>query len=93
MGKLSGRVAIISGATSGIGRAAALLFAEEGAELVITGRRADRGRTVEAECREWGARCIFVEADHTRVEDCRAVVDAALREFGRVDILFNNAGI
>src|SRR5512144_3241929 len=93
MGKLSGRVAIITGATSGIGRATALLFAQEGADLVLTGRRADRGAAVEAECRQRSARCLFVEADHTREADCRRVVEAALGEFGRVDILFNNAGI
>ena len=93
MGKLSGRVAIITGATSGIGRATALLFAVEGAHLVLSGRRAERGSAVRAECEQRGARCIFVEADHTREEDCRRVVDAAVLKFGRVDILFNNAGI
>jgi NAD(P)-dependent dehydrogenase (short-subunit alcohol dehydrogenase family) len=93
MGKLSGRIAIITGGTSGIGKAAALLFAHEGASLVITGRRADRGDAVAAECIQKGARCIFVEADHTRLSGCQEVVDAALREFGRIDILFNNAGI
>lgn len=91
--KLSDKAAIITGATSGIGKAAALLFADEGAALVITGRRAALGQAVEAECRRKGARCVFVQADHTQMEDCQMVVDAALREFGRVDILFNNAGI
>lgn len=93
MDRLTGRAAIITGATSGIGRATALLFAAEGADLLITGRRADRGAVVEAECRGKGARCIFVEADHTRLKDCQRVVSAALEEFGRIDILFNNAGI
>ncbi len=91
--RLSGRTAIITGATSGIGKATALLFADEGAGLVITGRRAALGKTVEAECRQRGARCVFVEADHTKLEDCQRVVDAAVAEFGRIDILFNNAGI
>ncbi len=91
--KLSGQTAIITGATSGIGKATALLFADEGANLVLTGRRAALGQRVEAECRQRGVRCVFVEADHTQAEDCQKVVDAALREFGRVDILFNNAGI
>ncbi len=93
MGKLSGKTAIISGATSGIGKASALLFANEGADLIITGRRAELGKDVQAACVSVGARCVFVEADHTRAEDCARVVDAALREFGRVDILYNNAGI
>ncbi|MBI5840586.1 MAG: glucose 1-dehydrogenase [Chloroflexi bacterium] len=91
--RLSGRTAIITGATSGIGRATALLFADHGAGLVITGRRVDLGKSVEAECRRRGARCVFVEADHTKGEDCQRVVDAAAAEFGRIDILFNNAGI
>jgi meso-butanediol dehydrogenase / (S,S)-butanediol dehydrogenase / diacetyl reductase len=93
MGKLTGKVAIITGATSGIGKATALLFAEEGAHLVITGRRAELGRRVEDEIRDRGARCVFVEADHRRPEDCSRVVERTLAEFGRVDILFNNAGI
>jgi NAD(P)-dependent dehydrogenase (short-subunit alcohol dehydrogenase family) len=91
--KLSGKVAIITGATSGIGKATALLFADEEAGLVVTGRRAALGQAVEAECRQRGARCVFIEADHTKIEDCQRVVDAALKEFGQIDILFNNAGI
>jgi meso-butanediol dehydrogenase / (S,S)-butanediol dehydrogenase / diacetyl reductase len=91
--RLKDKVAIITGATSGIGKATALRFADEGAALVITGRRAALGKTVETECRQRGVRCVFVEADHTKLEDCRRVVDTALKEFGRIDILFNNAGI
>ena len=93
MGKLTGKVAVITGATSGIGKATALLFAEEGAHLVITGRRAELGRNVEKEIRGRGARCVFVEADHTRTEDCSRVIERTLAEFGRANILFNNAGI
>ena len=93
MGKLTDKVAIITGATSGIGKATARLFAEEGAHLVITGRRAELGQHVENEIRELGARCLFVEADHSRADDCSRVVERTLSEFGRVDILFNNAGI
>jgi meso-butanediol dehydrogenase/(S,S)-butanediol dehydrogenase/diacetyl reductase len=92
-GKLSNKVAIVTGATSGIGKATALLFADEGADLVITGRRAALGKAVEVECRQKGVRCVFVEADQTRLEDCQRVVEAALKEFNRIDILFNNAGI
>jgi meso-butanediol dehydrogenase/(S,S)-butanediol dehydrogenase/diacetyl reductase len=93
MSKLTGQTAIITGATSGIGKATSLLFADEGADLVLTGRRVGLGRCVEAECRQKGVRCVFVEADHTRAEDCQKVVDVALAEFGHIDILFNNAGI
>lgn len=91
--RLKNKTAIITGATSGIGKAAALLFADEGADLVLTGRRSGLGKTVEAECRQRGVRCVFVEADHSKLEDCQRVVDVALKEFNQIDILFNNAGI
>lgn len=91
--RLKTKVAIITGATSGIGKATALLFADQGADLVLTGRRLSLGKAVEAECRNKGVRCVFVEADHSKPQDCQRVVDVALKEFGRIDILFNNAGI
>lgn len=91
--RLAGKTAIITGATSGIGKATALVFAEEGASLVLTGRRAELGRSLERQISAAGARCAFVQADHTRPADCQRVVEAALREFGRIDVLFNNAGI
>jgi NAD(P)-dependent dehydrogenase (short-subunit alcohol dehydrogenase family) len=93
MGKLTDKVTIITGATSGIGKATALLFAEEGADVVITGRRADLGERVAEEIRQRGGRCLFVQADHRQAGDCSLVVERTLAEFGRVDILFNNAGI
>lgn len=93
MKKLSNKAAIITGATSGIGKATALLFAEEGADLVITGRRVDLGQRLENEITRKGVRCVFVEADHRQAGDCSRVVERTLSEFGRVDILFNNAGI
>jgi meso-butanediol dehydrogenase / (S,S)-butanediol dehydrogenase / diacetyl reductase len=93
MGKLSNKVAIITGATSGIGRATALLFAEEGADVVVTGRRAELGERVVEEIRQMGRRGLFVQADHRQADDCSRVVEQTLSEFGRVDILFNNAGI
>lgn len=91
--KLKNKTAIITGGTSGIGKATALLFAKEGANLIVTGRRLELGKSVEAECRQKGGNCVFVEADHTKLEDCQRVVDRALKEFGQIDILFNNAGI
>lgn len=93
MGKLSGKTAIITGATSGIGKATALLFADEGAEVVITGRRAELGQRVVAEISQKGARAVFIQADHTQAEACSHVLERTLAECGRVDILFNNAGI
>lgn len=91
--KLKNKVAMITGATSGIGRATALRFADEGADLVLTGRRVSLGESIRAECRQKGVRCVFVEANHTNEEDCRRAVDVAIKEFNRIDILFNNAGI
>jgi meso-butanediol dehydrogenase / (S,S)-butanediol dehydrogenase / diacetyl reductase len=93
MGKLSNKVAMITGATSGIGKATAGLFAEEGADLVITGRRMELGERVVEQIRQMGRRALFVQADHRRAGDCSHVVERTLAEFGRVDILFNNAGI
>src|SRR5215216_507789 len=93
MGKLSDKVAIITGATSGIGKATALLFAEEGANVVMTGRRLELGQRVLEEIQDRGARGIFVQADHSQADDCSRVVEQTLSELGRVDILFNNAGI
>jgi meso-butanediol dehydrogenase / (S,S)-butanediol dehydrogenase / diacetyl reductase len=93
MGKLSNKVAIVTGGTSGIGKATALLFAEEGADVVITGRRAELGQRVVEEIRQIGARAAFVQADHRQAGDCSRVVGQTLAEFGRLDILFNNAGI
>ena len=93
MGKLSGKTAIVTGATSGIGKATALLFADEGADIVITGRRSELGQSVRDEISRKGVRCEFVQADHTDGEACSRVVERTLASFRRVDILFNNAGI
>jgi meso-butanediol dehydrogenase / (S,S)-butanediol dehydrogenase / diacetyl reductase len=93
MGKLTDRVAIITGATSGIGKATAVLFAQEGAKVVITGRRRDRGEEVVSEVRALGGVCQFIQTDHTDPEACSRLVERTLAEFGRIDILFNNAGI
>lgn len=93
MGKLTDRVAIITGATSGIGKATAVLFAQEGAKVVITGRRQDRGEGVVSEIRALGGVCQFIQTDHTYPEACSRLVERTLAEFDRIDILFNNAGI
>lgn len=93
MGKLSNRVALITGATSGIGAATAALFAREGARVAITGRREARGREVAEAIRAAGGECLFVPADHTRAQDCARAIQAALEAYGRLEVLFNNAGI
>jgi NAD(P)-dependent dehydrogenase (short-subunit alcohol dehydrogenase family) len=86
--RLQNKVALITGGTSGIGRATVELFVAEGARVAFTGRRSELGRQVEAQT---GAR--YIPADHRRPEDCARVVGETLAAFGRLDILFNNAGI
>lgn len=88
-GRLEGKVAVITGATSGIGEATARCFAREGARLVLAGRTRDKG---EALARELGDRAVFQVTDVTREADIAALVDTAVARFGRLDCMFNNAG-
>jgi NAD(P)-dependent dehydrogenase (short-subunit alcohol dehydrogenase family) len=90
MGMLDGKVAIITGATSGIGRRTVEVFAREGAKVVATGRREELGRSLEASVGK--DKCLFVKADATREADVKATFDACLSKWGRLDCLFNNAG-
>lgn len=84
---------MITGSGSGIGRESALLFAREGASVVVVDLNANGGReTVEA-VQEQGGRAVFVQADVARAEDCQSMVAEAERSYGRLDVLFNNAGI
>src|SRR5580692_12471881 len=89
MGRLNGKVAIITGATSGIGLRTAEIFVDEGAKIVIAGRRAPEG---EALARKLGAACVFRQTDVTVEEQMRALIGHAIEQFGRLDCLFNNAG-
>ena len=91
--RLSGKVALITGGTSGIGEATARVFAREGAKVAITGRRRELGEAVVAEIEQSGGEAIFVAADVTRAEDCRRSIDQTIAAYGHIDILFNNAGI
>jgi NAD(P)-dependent dehydrogenase (short-subunit alcohol dehydrogenase family) len=91
--RLASKVALVTGGTSGIGRATAVVFAREGAAVVLTGRDAARGADVVREIEEGGGRARFVRADVTRAEDCRRAVAETVEAFGRLDVLFNNAGV
>jgi NAD(P)-dependent dehydrogenase (short-subunit alcohol dehydrogenase family) len=91
--QLAGKVAVITGGASGIGRATALLFAREGASITVADLNSGAGKSVTAEIVQAGGRASFEAVDVTRTADCRRVAEAAIREFGRIDILFNNAGI
>ena len=86
----NGSFADITGATSGIGRRTAEEFVREGAKVVATGRREELGRTLEASLGK--DKCIFVKADATREADVKAVFEACLAKWGKLDCLFNNAG-
>jgi NAD(P)-dependent dehydrogenase (short-subunit alcohol dehydrogenase family) len=91
--KLEGRVALITGGTSGIGAATALLFAREGAAVALTGRNRERGEEVAGSILDAGGRALFIRADVRVAEDCRRAVELTLERFGRIDVLFNNAGV
>ncbi|MGH9369220.1 MAG: glucose 1-dehydrogenase [Thermoanaerobaculia bacterium] len=91
--RLKEKVALITGAGSGIGREAALLFAREGASVVVADVAEAAGRETAAAIEHSGGRAGFVRADVSRAADARAMVEAAEEAFGRIDVLFNNAGI
>jgi NAD(P)-dependent dehydrogenase (short-subunit alcohol dehydrogenase family) len=91
--RLANKAAIITGGTSGIGSATALLFAQEGAKVVITGRTKERGKEVVEKIKRNGGEAIFIQADVRFPDACRSTVEKTLKAFGTIDILFNNAGI
>src|SRR5450432_3574508 len=89
MGRLDGKVAVITGATSGIGLRTAEVFVAEGARIVVAGRRVPEG---EALAKKLGANCIFRPTDVMVEEQIRVLIDLSIEKFGRLDCLFNNAG-
>ena len=91
--RLRNKVALITGGTSGIGEATALLFGSEGAKVAITGRNEERGNAVADLILKGGGQAIFIQTDVSKADDCRRAVDESVRAFGRLDILFNNAGV
>src|SRR5229473_7042924 len=91
--RLKDLVALITGGTSGIGEATALLFSKEGAKVAITGRNRERGAAVVQQIKQQGGDALFIRAGVSLAADCRRAVDETVRAFGRLDVLFNNAGI
>lgn len=85
-------VILITGALTGIGRATAVAFAQSGARLVVSGRRATEGRALEQELRDLGADAHFIQADVRRDEEVASLVDQTVARFGRLDAAVNNAG-
>jgi NAD(P)-dependent dehydrogenase (short-subunit alcohol dehydrogenase family) len=91
--RLEGKVALITGGTSGIGTATALRFAAEGAAVVITGRNVERGELVLQAIVAKGGEASFIRSDVRIAKDCREAIEQTLERFGRIDVLFNNAGV
>src|ERR1700733_15112596 len=89
---MSNPVVLITGALTGIGRAAALAFAKEGARLVVAGRHEEAGEALAKELRTLGAEAEFIRADVRHDDEVRELVDRTVARFGRLDVAVNNAG-
>lgn len=92
-GRVQDKVAIVTGGGTGIGQGIATLLAREGARVVVANRTPETGEETVARIRAEGGTALFHRTDVTKEADCRALIDTAVREFGRLDILVNNAGI
>lgn len=90
---LEGKVAVITGGTSGIGRDTAVLFGQNGAKVVVAGRRDAEGEETVALVRKAGGDALFVKTDVSKSGDVQALIEKTLKKFGRIDAAFNNAGI
>jgi NAD(P)-dependent dehydrogenase (short-subunit alcohol dehydrogenase family) len=93
MNTLANKVALVTGGASGIGRATAVLFAQEGAAVAIVDINAEQGQAAVEEIESAGGKVIFIPCNVTRVDDCRSAVEKTVATFGGLHILFNNAGI
>jgi NAD(P)-dependent dehydrogenase (short-subunit alcohol dehydrogenase family) len=93
MAEFTGKVVLVTGGTSGIGKETALAFAREGAKVVVSGRREAEGKAVVEAIRKAGGEGLFVQADVAKEADIKKLVDETVRKFGRLDVAFNNAGV
>ena len=91
--KFKNKVVIITGASSGIGKACACEFAEQGAKVVLAARREDELKIVETEINQQGGNSVFIKTDVRKIEDCKNLIDKTIEKYGKIDILINNAGI
>lgn len=91
--RFTDKVVIVTGGTSGIGRAATLMFAAEGGRVALCGRNVDRGAQVESEVRQAGGEATFIRADLRNEIEVKALVDKTIERYGQLDVAFNNAGI
>ncbi|GAB3812141.1 SDR family NAD(P)-dependent oxidoreductase [Pontibacter rugosus] len=91
--QFNGKVALVTGASSGIGKATALQYAREGASVVVSDVQEDKGQEVVEEIKQFGGKAIFVKADVAKPEDCENLVKQTVKQFGQLNIAFNNAGI
>ena len=89
---LDGRVALITGGSRGIGRATALAFAEAGADVVVSSRKLPDLEKVAEEVNSTGGKCVAIASHIAKIKESQKLVDKVMAEFGRIDILFNNAG-
>ena len=93
MNDLSGKTAIITGGASGIGEATALLFAENGCNIVVSDLDEKKGNAVVEKIKEKGTKALFIKADVSKPGDCENLINKTIETFGSLDIAFNNAGI
>jgi NAD(P)-dependent dehydrogenase (short-subunit alcohol dehydrogenase family) len=91
--KLENKVALVTGATSGIGKATAKAFGVAGAKVVFSGRREPEGKATEAQLRDAGVDCLFVQSDVSNEAEIKALVQTTVEKYGRLDCVLNNAGI
>jgi len=90
---LNGKVAVVTGASSGLGADAAIAYAKQGADVAILARRIDKLEEVKKEINSLGRKCLALECDVTDEENVKSTIDAVLKEYGHIDILLNNAGV
>lgn len=91
-GRLDGKVAIVTGSTSGIGEATAILFADEGAKVIVAGRRVEKGQNVVRKIQDSNGEASFFQTDLTKDDQIGILVTSTIKKYGRIDVLINNAG-